>query len=110
MKNPKLTSVEEAIMLAVLDQPRYGQAIVEVVSAASQGYYQIGCGTLYPALRRLKNKGLIQTRQVDEDLDVRNGHSRCYYQVTQKGRETLIKIEEIRDQIKNQDSVPQLLT
>lgn len=40
MENLKLTSWEEAIMLAVLHRPRYGQDIVEVVSEASQGSYQ----------------------------------------------------------------------
>lgn len=109
MENLKLTSLEEAIMLAILHHPRYGQDIVEVVSAASQGGYQIGCGTLYPALQRLTGRGLIKKQTVQENLDVRNGHSRCYYQVTQEGREILLRIEVIRDQIKNQSSIHQAL-
>jgi DNA-binding PadR family transcriptional regulator len=110
MENLKLTSLEEAIMLAILHRPRYGQDIVEVVSAASQGGYQIGCGTLYPALQRLTKRGLIKKQKVQENLDVRNGHSRCYYQVTQAGREILLRIETIRDQIKSQNSVHEVLT
>jgi len=109
MENLKLTSLEEAIMLAILHHPRYGQDIVEVVSAASQGGYQIGCGTLYPALQRLARRGLIQKQKVQENLDVRNGHSRCYYQVTEAGREMLLRIETIRVQIKNQSVVHQAL-
>lgn len=63
MENLKLTSLEEAIMLAALHRPRYGQDIVEVVSAASQGGFQIGCGALYPALNRLAKRGLIQKKR-----------------------------------------------
>lgn len=96
-------------MLAILDQPRYGQDIVEVVSFASQGVYQIGCGTLYPALKRLARKGLIQSQTVQENLAVRNGHSRCYYQVTEQGRETLLKIEMTRSQIRSQSDIKQIL-
>lgn len=103
-----LTSLEEAIMLSILDQSRYGQDIVEVVSAASYGTYQISCGTLYPALRRLKHRGLIQDQKASENLAVRNGHSRCYYQVTPEGREVLFKVEEIRSQIRSQTETPQL--
>jgi len=109
MENLKLTSLEEAIMLAILHHPRYGQDIVEVVSAASQGGYQIGCGTLYPALQRLTRRQLIEKQKVQENLDVRNGHSRCYYQVTEEGREILLRIETIRMQIKNQRAIPEAL-
>ena len=103
MGSIKLTSLEEAIMLAILDTPRYGQGIVEIVSNASNGHYQIGAGTLYPALQRLKSRGLIEDRKVRENLVIRNGHSRCYYQVTPEGRELLLKMEGIREYIRNQD-------
>ena len=110
MENLKLTSLEEAIMLAILHQPRYGQDIVEVVSAASQGGYQIGCGTLYPALKRLSKRGFIQAQKRQENLAVRNGHSRCYYQVTTAGRDMLLRIETIREQIKSQSKIHEALT
>ena len=110
MENLKLTSLEEAIMLAILHHPRYGQDIVEVVSAASQGEYQIGCGTLYPALKRLSRRGFILEQKLQENLDVRNGHSRCYYQVTATGHDTLVRIEIIRDQIKSQSQIHEALT
>jgi DNA-binding PadR family transcriptional regulator len=109
MGNLKLTALEEAIMLAISDVPRYGQDIVEVVSAASNGSYQIGPGTLYPALQRLKNRGLIQSKKVQENLTVRNGHCRCYYQATVEGRKVLSEIERIRIYIKDQSRVTQVL-
>jgi DNA-binding PadR family transcriptional regulator len=110
MAYSKLTSLEEAIMLSILDQSRYGQEIVEVVSAASDGTYQISCGTLYPALKRLKRQGLIQDQKASENLTVRNGHSRCYYKVTPEGREVIFRMEEIRSQIRRQSEGPELST
>ncbi|MFM7220524.1 MAG: PadR family transcriptional regulator [Nodosilinea sp.] len=105
-----LTSLEEAIMLSILDQSRYGQDIVEVLSEASYGTYQVSSGTLYPALQRLKHRGLIQDQKASENLTVRNGHSRCYYQVTPEGREVLFRVEEIRSQIRRQSEGPELST
>jgi DNA-binding PadR family transcriptional regulator len=105
-----LTSLEEAIMLSILDQFRYGQEIVEVVSAASDGTYQVSSGTLYPALKRLKRQGLIQDQKASENLTVRNGHSRCYYKVTPEGREVIFRMEEIRSQIRRQSEGPELST
>lgn len=70
----------------------------------------ISCGTLYPALQRLAKRGLVKKQTAQENLDVRNGHSRCYYQVTQEGHEVLLKIETIRTQIKSQHYGNQALT
>ena len=109
MRNLKLTSLEEAIMLSVLDEPRYGQDIVDVVSAASSGAYQISCGTLYPALRRLEKRNLIQARKVREKIEERNGHSRRYYKVTQEGKHVLSEIESIRIRIRNNSQSPQTI-
>lgn len=101
MENLKLTALEEAIMLAILNEPNYGQGIVDVVSAASNGRYQIGPSTLYPALQRLERRGCIQGEERPERLEIRNGHSRRYYQVTQKGKEMLEDMERMRAYIRN---------
>jgi PadR family transcriptional regulator, regulatory protein PadR len=101
LKPPSLPTVlEEAIMLSILHQPRFGQNIVEVVSAASCGSWQISCGTLYPALQRLKKRGLIKTETLEADLVIRRGHNRCYYSVTQRGRSILEELEDMRSQIR----------
>lgn len=108
MENLELTFIEETIMLAILNKPNYGQGIVEVVSEASNGKRQIGTGTLYPALKRLEHRGVIQAKEVKENLDIRNGHSRRYYQVTQKGKEMLDEMERMRAYIRSQNGVTQL--
>jgi len=107
MQNLRLTSLEEAIMLSILDVPRYGQDIVEVVSVASSGNYQIDPGTLYPALRRLEKRGLISEKKIQDKIDrdsliIRRGHNRRYYQVSLEGKRVLAAVENIRLQIKAQ--------
>jgi PadR family transcriptional regulator PadR len=97
---PLPTVLEEAIMLSILNQPRFGQNIVEVVSAASYGNCQISCGTLYPALRRLKKRGLIKAEKSEVNVVVRRGHNRCYYSVTPKGKEVLDNLATMRLQIR----------
>ena len=99
------TVLEEAIMLSILERPRLGQNIVEVVSAASNGTCQISCGTLYPVLRRLENRGFIRSEKSEVNLAIRRGHNRCYYAVTDQGREMLNNLEAMRHQIKKHDGV-----
>lgn len=94
-------------MLAILHKPNYGQGIVDMVSEASEGKRQIGTGTLYPALKRLEHRGMIQSKKVTECLDIRNGHSRRYYQVTQKGKKILDDMERMRAYIRSQNRVAQ---
>ncbi|NMF84894.1 PadR family transcriptional regulator [Nodosilinea sp. P-1105] len=111
LKPPSLPTVlEEAIMLSLLERPRFGQNIVEVVSAASNGTCQISCGTLYPALRRLESRGFIRSEKSEANLVVRRGHNRCYYAVTDQGREVLNNLEAMRHQIKKYDEALEVVT
>ncbi len=90
-------------MLAILDHPRYGQDIVDVISLASQGRHQPSPGTLYPALKRLERRGYITESQVaKENVEARNGHCRRYYKVKHAGKEILLEVDKIRLEIKNQ--------
>ena len=97
-------------MLSLLERPRFGQNIVEVVSAASNGTCQISCGTLYPALRRLESRGFIRSEKSEANLVVRRGHNRCYYAVTDQGREVLNNLEAMRHQIKKYDEALEVVT
>jgi len=92
-------------MLSILGTPRYGQDIVDVVSKASNGHYQLDPGTLYPALHRLKRRGLIQEKKIEdkqvyEELIIRRGHNRRYYKVSPEGKNILSEIDRIRLQIR----------
>ncbi|MBD2028265.1 PadR family transcriptional regulator [Leptolyngbya sp. FACHB-711] len=104
----KLTFLEEVILLTILDEARYGQSIVEAVSAASGGSCQLNPGTLYPALQRLQDRGLIQIQHVQKNVAVRNGHCRRYYQATSKGKEAITEMEKIRSYIRSPNGVTQV--
>ena len=74
----------ELVLLALLErEPMYGYQIVKQVKLESGGVLQLKEGSLYPALHRLEQAGLIEgSWQVRED-----GASRRYYQLTSAGKE-----------------------
>jgi PadR family transcriptional regulator PadR len=51
----------------------------------SEGYFRLSEGTVYPALHRLENEGLIQ----GEWQESPNGQERRYYRITVKGKQAL---------------------
>lgn len=110
MDNQKLTILEESIMLAICSVPLYGTAISDAVNDASDGRHPLNPGTLYPALRRLEKRGLIEGAETDEAQKIRNGHSRRYYQVTREGIRILNAVEDTRMRLKAmgdcQESMP----
>jgi PadR family transcriptional regulator, regulatory protein PadR len=75
-----------SLLLCLLDrQPMYGYQIVKELDARSQGYFKFKEGTLYPALHRLEDAGLISSQW--EMLP--NGRQRRYYNITAKGKASL---------------------
>ena len=63
----------------------YGYQIIKELEARSQGYFKFKEGTLYPALHRLENSGLMEGKwQV-----LANGQQRKYYHLTEKGLASL---------------------
>jgi DNA-binding PadR family transcriptional regulator len=63
----------------------YGYQIVKELTARSQGYFNFKEGTLYPALHRLEEAGLITGKWET----VSNGRQRKYYYITEKGKAKL---------------------
>ena len=73
-----------ALVLAVLAQlgeERYGYSLKKSLAA---GGLDVDEGTLYPLLRRLEGKGLL-----DSDWRVEEGRPRRYYRLNDVGRATL---------------------
>lgn len=62
----------------------HGYAIAERLRTASEGTFDLADGTIYPALRRLSDNGLLTSRWRDE-----NGRRRRVYSLTAKGRRVL---------------------
>ncbi|GHO59375.1 putative DNA-binding protein YwzG [Ktedonobacter robiniae] len=76
----------ELLLLAVLEQePMYGYQIVKEVRVSSQDVLQLKEGSLYPALHRLENAGLVTSAWQTRD----DGSPRRYYQLTHLGREAV---------------------
>ena len=73
------TRAEFHVLLALLDGPRHGYGLMQDVDELSSGQLQIGPGTLYTAIKRLRASGLIS--ECDADADRR----RCY-KLTRKGK------------------------
>ena len=73
------TRAEFHVLLALHDGPRHGYGLMQDVEELSSGQLQIGPGTLYTAIKRLRTAGLIS--ETDADADRR----RCY-KLTRKGK------------------------
>lgn len=101
IKKPKGTNEAEAkdfvkefrkgstviIVLKLLnEQPMYGYQIANELNKRSEGYFEFKQGTLYPALHKLEEDGLIEGRWGDEELE---GPRRKYYYITEQGRQSL---------------------
>ena len=74
-----LTRNEFHVLLALLPGFRHGYGIMQDVEALTDGDLRLGPGTLYTAIKRLVNAGLIEECEPDAD------RRRCY-RVTRKGR------------------------
>lgn len=83
-----LTPVALQILLALADRDRHGLGIADEIEATTGGKMVLGPGTLYGAMKRLLELGLI-----DEPADTPKGDSpdprRRYYRITPLGSRAL---------------------
>lgn len=76
----------ESLLLCLIGQkPMYGYQIIKELEQRSQGYFKFKEGTLYPALHRLEETGLIRGKW--QTLSA--GRYRRYYYITEKGQRAL---------------------
>ncbi len=74
------------ILVALADRDRHGYSIMQDVAARTGGKVKLSPGTLYGAIRRLLEEGLIQ--ELDERPDpADDDERRRYYRLTRFGRE-----------------------
>jgi len=83
-----LTPVTHHVLLALAGKDRHGYAVLKEIARISQGAIRLGPGTLYAAIRRLEDQGLIveSAHRPDPDLD---DERRRYYHLTETGRAVL---------------------
>lgn len=79
----------DSLLLSLINEygQAYGYKLIKEIERRSQGYFRFREGTVYPALRKLENEGLIQ----GEWRKFENGQERRYYTITAAGREFLAK-------------------
>jgi PadR family transcriptional regulator PadR len=72
------------LLSVVANTPGHGYAIAEALRSRSDAVIDLAEGTLYPALHRLENGGLLSGRWSEV-----NGRRRRVYQLTAKGARAL---------------------
>ncbi len=75
------------ILLSLAAGPRHGYAVLKDAEALSQGRVTLSVSTLYTALGRLQEQGLIE--RVDADEEPGPGLPRKVYQITRQGQGAL---------------------
>src|SRR5437016_14064937 len=65
--------------------PLHGYAIAQRINRTSRALLQVPQGSLYPALHRLENKGLLTAQWIETD----SGRDAKVYGLTTKGRRRL---------------------
>ena len=73
------------LLAAMLDGPLHGYGIIKRAHSLSAGRVRLAAGTLYAALDRLRDAGLVE---VDRE-EVVDGRARRSYRLTDAGRRAL---------------------
>ena len=84
MTEPGLPSVTFCILMALAAGDRHGYAIMQDVAARSGGRVRLGAGTLYRALQRMLEQGLIEETG-DRPTPEMDDERRRYYRTTKLG-------------------------
>ena len=74
------------VLLALADGELHGYAVMQVLAEMTAGREAILPGTLYAALARMVDEGLVEVRESADD-DSSGGPKRRYYKRTTFGRE-----------------------
>jgi len=75
------------LLAALAGEPAHGYRVVELLRERSEGLFDLGEGTVYPALYRLERRGLLES-----SWDTRTGRRRRVYRLTSKG-ETMLDVK-----------------
>lgn len=83
-----LTHLSYQVLLALADDNRHGYGIIKEVRDRTDGEMDLETGTLYTALRRLKDEGLIDV-VAPEERSAGEDDRRRVYKLTPFGSEVL---------------------
>ncbi len=80
----------DLLLLAILAEgPAHGYAVIESLRNRSNGTFDLPEGTIYPALHRLENQGLLRSSWLED-----SARRKRIYQLTPKGQQMLVKRQE----------------
>ena len=82
---PSPTAAEFQVLLALADGEKHGYAIGKEVAARTGGAVQLRAATLYTAIKRLLDNGLIDESAARPDPEL-DDERRRYYRLTPRGR------------------------
>ncbi len=93
-----LSRTEEILLLAIwrLQDQAYGVPIRKEVSRATDRTWTIGA--VYAPLHRLEKKGFVITHQGPPTAE-RGGRSKVIYKLSISGKEPLLKIRQVHDEL-----------
>jgi transcriptional regulator len=95
-KSDLLAGTLEMLVLRTLStQSMHGYAIAQQLDKLSEGVLQVEQGSLYPALERLLNKGLVTARWAESPTK----RQARYYTITRAGRKLLAEKTEDYDRV-----------
>ena len=77
------------ILNVLAREPNHGYRIAQQIKSQSAGVLNFREGTLYPALHKLENEGLVESYE-----GVERGRTRRYYRITESGRGVLTRDRE----------------
>lgn len=81
-----LTHVAYHILFALASEDRHGYGIIKHVAERTEGRVDLGAGTLYAAIKRMKDDGWIEEAPQVPGSDSR----RRMYRIAELGREVLL--------------------
>jgi DNA-binding PadR family transcriptional regulator len=93
MRTPSPSRETLHILVALADRDRHGYSIMQEVRARTGGEVVLSASTLYGAIRRLLDAGLILELAERPDPD-HDDERRRYYRLTEEGRR--VAVEEIQ--------------
>jgi PadR family transcriptional regulator PadR len=76
--------IDTMVLAALRNGPAHGYALVRELATQSDGVFELGEGTVYPALHRLESDGLVASTWTKHE-----GRRRRVYEITSSGEAAL---------------------
>lgn len=87
----KRGSIQLCLLSLLSEERKYGLQIIYELRERSNGFFDLKEGTMYPALRRMEEKGYLDSEWVERE----SGIPRRYYRITENGRSVLAEATEV---------------